>query len=185
MKLGENDLPVRTDRLNGKTEWLNPGGWHTLGNAAEDQTPPKVWNTSALVVTGPPSFDVSKDGKSLEWDYSIKNNTNVDYNLDDETAKKLRVMTKLRDGRLAPLNNWVTFLYTPIFIPAGQIVGLYPSAKLLNIPMPKDGEVKANYDERVRTYLETEFPRVSGFVLYDEENRYQINLPWAEKKPAN
>ncbi len=192
MKIGENDLPVRTDRLGGKGEFLLPNGWHALGKTAEAQKttteqglPTKPWNTSALVVTGPPSFDVSKDGKSLEWDYWVKNNTNVDYNLDDYTANKLRVMTKFRDGSLAPLNNWVTFLDTPIFMPAGEIVGLNLSVKLPNVPTPKGGEVKAKYDERVRTYLETEVPRVSGFVLYDEVNRYQIDLPWAEERAGN
>ena len=139
-----SDRPVRIDRLSEKSELLTLDGWRALGKAVEAQKTPteqgviewdrqgrpikavegQPWNASALVITGPPSFDVSNDGKSLEWDYRVKNNTKVDYNLDDETVKKLRVMTKFRDGSLAPLNNWVTFLYTPIFMPAGQIVGL-------------------------------------------------------------
>jgi hypothetical protein len=40
MKMRENDLPVRTDRLSGKTEWLVPQGWRTLGNTDENQKPP-------------------------------------------------------------------------------------------------------------------------------------------------
>lgn len=36
----QNDLPVRTDRLSGKTELLVPSGWRTLGNTSESQKPP-------------------------------------------------------------------------------------------------------------------------------------------------
>jgi hypothetical protein len=40
MKLGEDDLPVRIDRLTGKTEILFPQGWHAASEkTAENQIP--------------------------------------------------------------------------------------------------------------------------------------------------
>jgi hypothetical protein len=149
-------------------------------------TPPKPWNTSALVVTEPPSFDVSKDGKSLELGYAVKNNMPTDYSLDDATVKTLRVMTRFRDGRLGPLNNFLKFSDTPIFMPAGQTVTVDVSIDLPDLPTRKGAEKSDDYHERLRTYLETEYPGVSAIVLYEEVNRYQINLPkWADKKSTN
>lgn len=151
-------------------------------------TPPKPWNTSALVVTGPPSFSVSKDGKLLELEYSVKNSTNVDFKVDDNAAKQLRIMLKLHEGELSPPieNKGIQILYTPIFIPAGQKGTLGISVEDSTLPTQTKNEAAADYHERLRTYLETSYPRVAGIVLYDEINHYQLNLPkWADKKPAN
>src|SRR3990170_2069220 len=150
-------------------------------------TLPEPWNTSAFVAAAPPTY-VSNNGKSLELSYSVKNNTVLDYSQDDESAKKLRLMIKDQDRELSPPfeNKGLKLLYTPIFIPAGQTGALSLSIEDSDLPTPKDREVKADYDERVRTYLETEYTRFTGFALYDDVNRYQINLPkWAEEKPAN
>jgi len=150
-------------------------------------TLPAPWNTSALVATASPTY-ASNDGKSLELSYTVKNNTVLNYSQDDEAAKKLRLMIKNQDGELSPPfeNKELKLLSTPIFIPAGQTGALSLSIEDSDLPTPKDREVKADYDERVRTYLETEYTRFTGFALYDDVNRYQINLPkWAEEKPAN
>jgi hypothetical protein len=148
--------------------------------------PPKPWNTSALVATKPPSFVVSDDGKSLQLGYSVRNNTDVDYSLDDVTAKKLRVMAKFQNGELSTTNNVVKYSDTPIFMPARQTASLNLSVDLPNLPMRKGAETPDDYHERLRTHLKTEYSEFAGIVLYDEANRYQINLPkWADKKPAN
>jgi hypothetical protein len=149
-------------------------------------TPPKPWNASALTITGPPSLNVSKDGKSIELGYSVKNNTRVDFNLDTDAASKLRLLCESRAGALSPPfeNNGLKLVYTPIFIPAGQTGALSLSIELSDIPTPKDREVKADYDERLRKYLEST-EDVAGLAVYDQVNRYQINLPTAGKKLTN
>jgi hypothetical protein len=43
VKMGENDFPLRTDRLSGRSEMLTPQyGWHTLGRPAETQNLPVI-----------------------------------------------------------------------------------------------------------------------------------------------
>jgi uncharacterized protein (DUF111 family) len=40
MKLRDNDFPVRTDRLSGKSEFLTPGGWTVIADAVESKKSP-------------------------------------------------------------------------------------------------------------------------------------------------
>jgi hypothetical protein len=150
--------------------------------------PPKPWNTTALVALEPPGFSMNSDGKTLELVYSVKNNTNVDYKLDDESAKQLRKMIRLNNGELSPPfeNKGLEFEYAPIFIPAGQRGTVGVSLEFSALPHQRKGEADADFHERVRMYLEMTYPNYSGLVFYDEVNRYQINFPkWADKKPTS
>ena len=46
-----------------------------------------------------------------------------------------------------------------------------------DIPQPIPSDSAAQYHERIRTYCEEHFGSVQKFVLFDDLNHYQINLP--------
>jgi hypothetical protein len=150
-------------------------------------TPPKSWNTSALVASGPPKCDAIEDGKRLELRYSVKNSTAIDYSLDAEAANKLRVMAKYVDGHLSqPVEN-ANQVDAPVFIPAGQLGALTLAVRLSLSDLPTRGKAESedDYRERLLAHLESTRPDIAGFALYDETNRYQIDLPkWAELTAA-
>jgi len=151
--------------------------------------PPKPWNASALVATESPYFRVDENGKKLVLRYVVRNNLNADYSQDEEAAKKLRALFKLakQEALTPPLEHKGMDLEdTPIFIPAKEKGTLVLSIEIANLPTKQKNETDDDFNERLRTYLEKTFPNVSGFVLYDEVNRYQINLPkWPDKRSDN
>jgi hypothetical protein len=149
--------------------------------------PPKPWNTSALVTTEARGFSISADGKSLELKYTVTNNTDRDYSLNDEEAKRLRIVMKFGDGTLSPSleNKRLSLTNKSLFIPAKQEVALSLSVNLFSDLLTQNKiEAHTDYHERLVKYLETAYADVSGFVLYDEATRYQINLPKWSEKPA-
>lgn len=83
-------------------------------------------------------------------------------------------MALLKDGSLsAPLNNQSVIVPTPIFIPS-QKIGFLRFRFLGEIPDEMDF---AAYHEMSFQELEEKIGNVRDFVLFDEVNRYRINLP--------
>jgi hypothetical protein len=144
--------------------------------------PPKPWNTAALAIKEPPRFQ-SADHEHLEFTYSIQNTTNSDYQIvSDEMVK---VVARYKDGTLStPLSTQVRHLELPVFIPANQKSELTFSVALSGIPERKLSESDEQYQERLRAYCEDHLGSVANFVLFDEANRYEIDLPrWLIEKP--
>ena len=71
----------------------------------------------------------------------------------------------------------------PVFIPAKQkgmfVLWVTPPG----IPMRDSGESSENYHERLRTSVEEHLNGVASFTVFDDNNRYQINLPRWMSKP--
>jgi hypothetical protein len=144
--------------------------------------PPKPWNTAALAVKEPPSFH-SGDHEHLEFNYSVQNTTNFDYQIVSD--EKVKVVARYKDGTLStPLSTEVRHLELPVFIPANQKGQLTFSVGLTGIPERKASESDEQYHEQLRAYCEDHLARVANFVLFDEPNRYEIDLPrWSAEKP--
>jgi hypothetical protein len=148
-------LPVRINRITGKTEILFPGtGWRSYEDAAEKSVEnPQPWNAKALTA----SYDgiaFSENGHhsiSSVYVYIIENETDQDYRV--ETKEGIWLTAKLAQPQsLAPFDNSVKIQY-PMFIPSKQ---------------------------RLRVDIEIEYPdrkNLDGFVLFDTNKRYQINFP--------
>jgi len=138
--------------------------------------PPKPWNTTAIVSSDDaPSFDTTGDDKEIHFTYTLHNATEVDYEIGPET--EIRITFKNSDGSLTePLPNEVATLRRPVFIPARQKAMSRLSVVFGNVPQKKTIETDEQYHERLREFCKQEMGD-TGFVLFDERNRYQINLP--------
>ena len=146
-------------------------------------TPPKLWNTTALVAAGPPTFHPTDDHKGVEFVYSVENETDQDYKV--ESPEQIKFMVRQPDGTVVgpvPENGRVFEL--PIFIPARQKGQLSFSITVSDMPSRTEQETDDAYHERLRSYLQDHWTGIGNFSLYDEANHYQINLPrWLSKKP--
>jgi hypothetical protein len=147
-------------------------------------TPPKQWNSGALVAKGPPAFSASKDAKKLQFQYAVEHTTSDDYQVD--SGYQVKILYKGRDGSFSkPLTDEIDHLKLPIFIPAKQTGAITLELALAGVPTQDAAETEAAYHERVRAYCEDHLRVVSGFVLFDEVNKYQVNLPrWLAEKPT-
>ena len=145
--------------------------------------PPKPWNMVAIVSKNPPSFVSSKDFENVEFTYAVENSTNLDYEITSDGA--IKVIARYKDGTLsAPLPREVRHLDLPVFIPAKEKGQLTLSVALGEIPKRNASERDEQYHERLRAYCEEHIGTVANFVLFDETNRYQINLPrWLAEPP--
>jgi hypothetical protein len=154
--------------------------------------PPKPWNSSALKATDPPYFSsfavAGKNGSpeksSIKFTYSILNNTDTDYEMNK--GDELKLLLKLGDTVSQPA-PFLTLDF-PIFIPSKQKGTLTVSIATNSVPDKAKDDTDEQYHEHLRTYIEKELPRdrVSGFVIYDESNKYKVDLPRnLPSKPAS
>ena len=144
--------------------------------------PPKLWNAKALIVSEPPS--ISSDGESVTFIYKIANATPSDYKI--ESAGEVRMMARLWDGRLTgPISERGLKLGVPVFIPVGQRSTLHFDIFFGGIPTKGASESDKDYQGRLNNFLQEKYADIAGFSIFDERNRYQIDLPkWSSEKSS-
>lgn len=119
---------------------------------------------------------MADDGKSIEFRYSVENKTDTDYDLDAD--QRVKVTLKLKNGTLSPpFSSESKLLQLPIFIPAKQRALVIVKLPASDVPQRVSSDSDALYHERIRAYCEGHFRNVQEFVLFDDLNRYQVNLP--------
>jgi hypothetical protein len=145
--------------------------------------PPKPWNTSVIIARVQPEFDLSDDGKMLILHYTLENTGSSDYRIDSVTD--LQLLARRKNGVLSqPLPDADKILRLPIFIPTKQKSSARISLPYSGIVTRNTAEPDAALHERLRNYLEQKYGFLSGFVIFDGTNRYQIDLPkWSEGTP--
>jgi hypothetical protein len=146
-------------------------------------TPPKPWNTTAIIEKEQPGFDVSDDGKMIEFRYTLENTGNGDYRID--SFNDIQILARLKDGTLSqPLPEADKYLKVPVFIPAKQKARIRLSLPFSGIPTRNTEETDPAFHERLRSYLEQQYGHVGGFVIFDGTNRYEIELSkWSTQVP--
>ena len=143
--------------------------------------PPKLWNMTALQAREPPSFSPSEDGKKIELTYAVQNTTEMDYEL--ESSSNIKVLAKTTDGSLSqPLPANAAELTTRVFIPARQKGSLEVALTFSSMPTKTSTESDEEFHEKLRTFLK-KYDVIETFVLFDNNHRYQVNLPkWASAR---
>lgn len=164
---------------------------------AESPTP---WNRTAIVA----KFDsVATVGKTntLAFYYRLQNTTDNDYKVRLVINHNVVIMAKTRswhvsrdairsrDGReilpveesesLVPTSDWLD-TDDSVFIPAGQTVRIAIRLRhtyLEWLSMNPTPDEQRAYQEKLAAYVADQFSTLDGFVVFDEVNRYQIDLP--------
>ncbi len=150
-------------------------------------TPPKPWNSGALVADGAPGFRASDDSKYITFAYEVENRTDVDYQVESNSQIKVMVKNESDGSFSRPIPEEQKPLDLPVFIPARKKAGLAIRLQLSGIPVRAPSEADAQYHERLRAYLQDHLVGLGGFAIFDDLNRYEIDLPrWLpapQKKP--
>jgi hypothetical protein len=145
--------------------------------------PPKPWNTTAIVATGAPGFSLTDDGKKIRFSYSLENKTDSDYKI--ASAAEIKVLVKYDDKSLSqPMPTEVASVEFPVFIPARQAATIALAITFGGFPQRKETETDEEYHEALRAFLLNELKGVSDFAVFDETNRYEINLPKPAAQPS-
>jgi hypothetical protein len=137
------------------------------------------WNTTAITA----KYDEIRTGgedNHMVFEYSLQNNTDRDYVLENKVAVCLAV--RLGSTRaLSPCHDNVEdAIQFPIIIRARQtaLIALeipkrYPTP--LTPARSSDGQPDPH--KALEEFAATEMPNLHGFVLFDGESRYEIDLP--------
>lgn len=144
---------------------------------------PKPWNTTVIIAKDPPGFSVSNDGKTIEFTYVLENRASSDYRID--SLSEIQMFGRGRDGTLShPIPDTDEHFQLPVFIPARQKAVLSFSLITSEIPTRDVAESDATFHERIRKFLEQHLGNLSGFVIFDSTDRYEIDLPkWLAEAP--
>jgi len=155
------------------------GGWLWY------QGRPKPWNTRAIIAT---FDDVEIESSESEGPhgadtivvyYTLENTTEIDYRM---PLEQLHVNGLLKQEKSLTGTRDITMLDKgQVFIAPKQRTRFavrlnYPVKESFG-PEPKTSEEWQRRSKLVADYIKREFPNLGGFVVFDNINRYQINLP--------
>jgi len=139
---------------------------------------PGSWNQDAIKATyvGSQLRQIDKTLAGLFLSYDLENNTERDYRLVDGPG--VVIMRRLQSDHSLSQEELIRLSY-PVFLPANQRVRIaieisYP----FDWPAPGDPAPES----KLKYFVKQRLARVEEFVLFDEVNRCQIELPsaWQE-----
>jgi|SRR5882724_547992 len=154
---------------------------------------PKLWNRDAIAAEYYRILTTDQPDSKLQFEYVLENKTDKDYELQKYSAPK--IAAKLEDTNsltgFADENEIV--LKLPVFVPAHQKTritismpsyGFSPSTHLTGSSTPEESH---RHHAEVAAHVTKQMSNLNGFVLFDESNRYQVELPngWKKETEAN
>jgi hypothetical protein len=136
---------------------------------------PGSWNQNAIKATyvGVQLRQIDKALAGLFVSYDLENNTDRDYRLSD--APGIVIMSRLKSDHSLSQEELIRLSY-PAFLPANQRVRVaieisYPFVW----PAPGDPAL----ENKLKDFVKQRLAKVEEFVLFDEVNRCQVELPSA------
>jgi hypothetical protein len=150
-------------------------------------TPAPAWNPGALhaELSGVQVRETDPNHATIVFSYDIDNQTDLDYQMAKGPATV--IMTRLKsDGTLAPNDN--IHLDSLVFVPAHNRTRIsfsmtepfrWPAGMALEHMGPIN-------QDKYRALVAQQVSGVSGFVLFDQNSHYQIELPgrWQDLQPS-
>ena len=145
---------------------------------------PKPWNKAAISASYEAILAAGKDN-TVEIMFTLRNNTDQDYKVTDESSTHVGVSTRQFQVTNYQDKDFARFDY-PIFVPAKSQVQVILNVPLIMKERLRDGasdDEEHDYNTRVAQLMKVAADNVSGFVLLDDNARYEIDLPegWTER----
>lgn len=153
-------------------------GRFTRGRSAAGPAAP--WNLGAMEATpaGIQVKEVDSAHATIVFSYDLDNKTDQDYRL--ASGPSVVIMSRLRSGGSLVTNEHASLTSTA-FVPARNRTRI---ALALTRPFPWPAQRDAAAEEAFRQLVTGEVDGLSAFVLFDQANRYQIELPAASPRVA-
>src|ERR1019366_6742173 len=144
---------------------------------------PKPWNTKAITAT----YDgLSVTNGSLSVWYALENNTDEDFRILSDEGVHLGAGLK-EPKALSFTDKEHTTTDYPIYVPARRSVRFALNVVYLKPEMGAEGateDEKSDYRTKLAQFAVTSLPNVDYFVLMDDHNRDEIDLPTGWEKQA-
>jgi hypothetical protein len=145
---------------------------------------PKPWNKTAITASYEAIVVTGKDN-TVDVLYTLRNNTDEDYKIADDSSIHFGVTTRQFQVTNYQDKDFGKFDY-PIFVPAKSQVQVVLHIGLTMVEHLKDGatdDEQHDFNTRVAQLMQAAASNVSGFVVLDDNARYEIDLPegWSER----
>jgi hypothetical protein len=152
--------------------------------------PPKrrPWNRGAITAEFYRLSTVGEGDPTLEFEYVLDNNTEQDYELATHSAPKIAAKLEDSNSLTGFADENALVLKLPIFVPAHQKTRISVTMPGYSFPTVTRPTASSTSDEwhkyhaEVAAHVTTKMSNLSGFVLFDENSRYQVELPNGWKK---
>ena len=148
------------------------------GSKSSPAKPPASWRQNAIKATyvGTQLRQIDDTLAGLFLSYDLENKTDRDYRLADTAG--VVIMSRLNSGHSLSQEELIRLSY-PVFLPASQRVRIaieisYP----FTWPAPRDPALES----KLKDFVKQRLAKVEEFVLFDEVDRCQVELPsaWQE-----
>jgi hypothetical protein len=132
-----------------------------------------VWNQGTISAGYVASQlrEIDKTRASLIISYDLENNTDADYRLADGPG--VVILSRLKSNGSFSQEQPIRLSY-PVFLPARQRARL---AIEITQPFNWPGAEDAAYLDKMRTFVRQRLENVGEFVLFDQTNHWQLELP--------
>jgi hypothetical protein len=141
------------------------------------------WNqrTISAGYIGSQLKEIDKTHCSLIISYDLENNTDSDFHLVD--GPSVVILSKLKSDGSYSQEQPIRLAY-PVFLPARQHARL---AVEITQPFNWPAEQDAAYLEKMRNFVKQRLENVGEFVLFDQNNHWQLELPsgWEQLQEAS
>lgn len=143
---------------------------------------PAAWSQGTISVgyIGSQLREIDKTRASLVISYDLENNSDSDYRLND--GPKVVILSRLKSDGSYSQDQPIRLSY-PVFLPARQHARL---AIEITQPFNWPSDTDSGSIEKLRDFVRQRLQNVAEFVLFDEANRRQLELPsgWDQLQEA-
>ena len=140
---------------------------------------PQLWNTTAITAKYGEIRTAGEDNHMV-FEYSLENHTDRDYVLENNVAVCLAVRLGTAKDLSPCHDNVAEAIAFPIVVRAGQpalIVLEIPKRYPVPLTPARSSGNRQDYHKALEQFASTEMPNLSGFVLFDGESHYEIDMP--------
>lgn len=140
---------------------------------------PPSWNATAITAKYDEIRTAGEDNH-IVFEYSLRNNTDRDYVLDNNVAVCLAIRLGGSKDLSRCHDNVEEAIQFPIIVRArqtGLIVLEIPKRYPTPLTPAKSSNGRQDYHKALEQFAAAEMPNLRGFVLFDGENHYEIDLP--------
>ncbi len=132
-----------------------------------------TWNQGTISAgyIGSQLKEIDKTHSALIISYDLENNTDSDYRLTDGPG--LVILSRLKADSSYSQEQPIRLGY-PVFLPARQHARL---AIEISEPFNWPAEEDSAYLDKMRNFVKQRLENVGEFVLFDETNHWQLELP--------
>lgn len=134
---------------------------------------PAAWNQATINAgyVGSQLREIDKTRATLIISYDLENNTDSDYRLSD--GPNIVILSRLKSDGSYSQDQPIRLSY-PVFLPARQHARL---AVEITQPFNWPSDTDSGSIEKLRDFVKQRLQNVGEFVLFDEANHRQLELP--------